>query len=366
MTSTQEQRDLAQAVRSLAAKRSDSAAVRTAAESPRGYDQQLWATLCGEIGVAGLAIPDEFGGVGAGMAELAVVFEELGRTLTPSPLLGSVLAAQAVLETGDEAACGRRLPSIGEGSVAALAWSAPEGGWDTGNPCCRAEGAVLDGEAHYVLNGDSADVLIVAATTSQGVRLFEVAANAPGVSCRAEATMDPTIRLATVRLTGVWGQELCGDAADVLRRTRALGCAMLAAEQVGTAARSLELTVEHAKQRKQFGRPLGGFQALKHRMAEVHVAVEAARSAAHAAASAADRRAPGWERAAAVAKVSCTEALQLATSEMVQMHGGIAITWEHDAHLYLKRAHSSAQLFGQPGEHVQRLAAVGENAMQHQ
>lgn len=174
--------------------------------------------------------------------------------------------------------------------------------------------------------------------------------------------MDPTIRLATVHLDGVRGRQLDGDGAAALRCTRALSCALLAAEQVGAAARSLELTVEHTQQRRQFGRPLGAFQALKHRMAEVHVAVEAARSAARAAASAADRREPGWQRAACVARVSCTEALELATAEMVQLHGGIAITWEHDAHLFFKRAHSSAQLLGQPDAHLRELA--GESPVQ--
>jgi len=215
----------------------------------------------------------------------------------------------------------------------------------------------VDGEAHYVLNGDSAELLIVAARTAGGVRLYEVDPRSRGVSCRAEPTLDRTMRLATVAFDGAAARELAGEGETALRRTRALAGAMLAAEQVGAAARSLELTVEHTKQRQQFGRPIGSFQALKHRMAEVHVAVEAARSAAEHAVSTADDRAPGWERAAHVARVSCTEALQHATAEMIQLHGGIAITWEHDAHLYFKRAHSSAQLLGQPAEHLRLLSA---------
>lgn len=358
MSRTQEQCDLAEAVRSLLAKRVDSAAVRAAAGSARGFDEDLWATLCGDIGVAGLAVPAEFGGAGAGSSELAVVFEELGRALAPSPLLGSaVLAGLAVQESGDAAARERVLPAVAEGRVAALAWSPREGSWDPRRPACQARGSVVDGEAHYVLNGDSAELLIVAARAPGGVRLYEVDPRSRGVSCRAEPTLDRTIRLATVRFDGAAGRELSGEGETALARTRALAGAMLAAEQVGAATRSLELTVEHTKQRQQFGRPIGSFQALKHRMAEVHVAVEAARSAVEHAVSTADDRAPGWERAAHVARVSCTEALQHATAEMIQLHGGIAITWEHDAHLYFKRAHSSAQLLGQPEAHLRLLSA---------
>lgn len=357
MSRAQEQDDLADAVRSLLAKRSDTAQVRAAGESARGFDQDLWSRLCGDIGVAGLAIPAEFGGAGAGLSELAVVFEELGRALTPSPLFGSVvLAGLAVRESGDAQACERILPAIAEGRIAALAWASGEGGWDPQQPAFHALDSILDGQGHYVLNGDSADVLLVAANTPEGVRLFEVDPDSAGVSRTVEPTLDLTIRLAEIRLGGVRGRRLAGDGAAVLRRTRALASALLAAEQVGAAARSLELTVEHTKQRHQFGRPLGSFQALKHRMAEVHVAVEAARSAAEHAASVADHRELGWERAAHVARVWCTEALQRATAEMVQLHGGIAITWEHDAHLYFKRSHSSAQLLGQSDEHVRLLA----------
>lgn len=368
---TQEQRDLAASVRSLLSKRSDSSAVRTAADSTSGYDEALWTTLCTEIGIAGLAIPSEYGGADAGPVEVQVVCEELGRALTPTPLLGSaVLAAQTLLKAGDRDACQRLLPGIADGTlVAALAWCGPEGGWDPDRPACsagtpeagtpEAGPAVLDGEAHYVLNGDTADVLIVAASTPSGTGLFEVDPRASGVRCLAEPTMDSTVRLSTIRLTGARGRQLAsGDGASVLRYARDRACVALSAEQVGAASRSLELTVEHAKQRRQFGRPIGGFQALKHRMAEAFVAAEAARSASYAAALSAELEEPGLERAAVVAKVRCSETLQQVTAEMVQLHGGIAITWEHDAQLYFKRAHSSSQLFGQPSEHVDRLAAV--------
>lgn len=366
----EQQRDLADAVRSLLAKRSGSAEVRAACETDLGYDEALWSTLCEQIGVAGLAIPEEYGGAGAGPVEMHVVLEELGRTLTPSPLLGSVvLAANAVLYSGDRQACERILPGIAEGrSVAALAWCGPRGRWDPERPACVATGderrPVLNGRACYVLDGAHADVLVVAASTGSDVGIFEVDPGAGGVHRREETPMDPTRRLATVDLADVPATPLTSSGgAEVLRRVRDLGCVALSAEQVGATAEALQRTVEHAQQRRQFGRPIGAFQALKHRMAEAFVSSEAARSASYAAAFAAERaeRAerdePELDRRAAVAKVWCSEAFQQVTAEMVQLHGGVAITWEHDAHLFFKRAHGSAQLLGQPAEHVERLSA---------
>jgi len=339
---------LRDSVRALLAKHSD---VRSAMASPSGYDTDLWARLCGEIGVAALAVPEVYGGLGAGLAESHVVLEELGRTLTPAPLLGSaVVAARALLATGDERACHRLLPGIAGGTaVAALAWTGLDGRWDPDEVAVTASGA-LDGTAHYVLDGDVADVLLVAARDSDGISLWEVDPAQAGVEREHVPTMDPTRRLATVTLTGAVGHRL-GPAA--LPLVRDVACAALSAEQVGTAARCLELTVEHTGTRIQFGRPIGGFQALKHRMADLHVLVETARSASGAAVR------DGDPVSAAVAKVHCSESLCRVAAEMVQLHGGIAITWEHDAHLYFKRAHGSARLFGSPADHVARLGAQG-------
>ncbi len=360
----EEQRDLADAVRSLLAKRAGSGAVREACETELGYDEALWATLCEQIGIAGLAIPEEYGGAGAGPVEVHVVLEELGRALVPSPLLGSaVLAANAVLHSGDRQACERILPGIAEGrSVAALAWCGPRGRWDPEQPACVATGdeqrPVLNGRACYVLDGEHADVLIVAASVGSDVGIFEVDPEADGVHRRADTPMDPTRRLATIDVSEAPAKPLTtSGGAEVLRRVRDLACVALSAEQLGATAEGLKRTVEHATQRRQFGRPIGAFQALKHRMAEAFVASEAARSASYAAAFAAERDDPELARRAAVAKVWCSEAFQQVTAEMVQLHGGVAITWEHDAHLFFKRAHGSAQLFGQPAEHVERLAA---------
>lgn len=312
---TPEQIALRDAVRGLLTKHSN---VRAAIETPHGYDKDVWACLT-DIGV--LPIPERYGGSGATLAETRIALEELGRTLTPSPLLASTLAAKALLATNNEEACARLLPRIADGTVATLIWP-----WDNGP-------ASLDGPARYVLDGDHAEILLA----SDGTDLHEVKAG----DRRHTPTMDQTRRLATVHLDGT-GTRLGPWSSGI----RDIALAALAAEQVGTAARALELTVEYTKTRVQFGKPIGSFQALKHRMADMHVLVETARSAAGAATD---------EVSAAVAKVYCSEALFTVAAEMVQLHGGIAITWEHDAHLYFKRAHGSSQLFGSPREHLARL-----------
>ncbi|MDQ0380381.1 acyl-CoA dehydrogenase family protein [Amycolatopsis thermophila] len=334
---TAEARALRESVRALLTRRSGPAAVRAAMASPLGYDDKLWSTLCEQIGVAALAVPEEYDGAGATLAEACVVLEELGRTLTPSPMLGSaVLCGQALLLTGNDQACSRLLPGIAAGTtLAALAWSDEDGQW---TPACSVVDGRIHGRAHYVLDGDIADVLLVVARTPEGPGLFEVPPS--GVRRERVTTVDPLRRLAVIGFDGVTGRRLDSGGFDV-GRLRELAVVALAAEQVGAAGRALELTVEYTKQRHQFGRPIGGFQALKHRMADVHVSVEAARSALYAALTGDD---PSLD--AATARTVCSEALQHAAAEMIQLHGGIAITWEHDAHLFFKRAHGSALLFG--------------------
>ena len=395
MELTDEQRDLRDAVRGLLAQQRGHAA----------DDRSLWRRLCGEIGVAGIAIPQRYGGAGAGPVETHIVMEELGRGLTCSPLLGSaVLAAQALLASGDTEACQRLLPAIADGSaVAALAWTTPAGHWDPGEAACAARPAartsaaeaiqtiaeaaarptgtqlagtqlagtdaapavsppddwLLTGEAHHVLHGDRADVLLAAARTPDGVALFEVDPRGHGVARAAVTTMDTTRRLAIVRLDRAPARPIgAGTAERALARARDLACIALSAEQVGAAQRALELTVAYTKVRVQFGRAIGSFQALQHRMAGLHVLIESARSLSYAAADAAAEGAADLGLRAAAAKVYCSEALARAAGEMIQMHGAIGITWEHDAHRYLKRAHGASQLFGRPSEHVAQVAAA--------
>jgi alkylation response protein AidB-like acyl-CoA dehydrogenase len=349
---TIEQEALRDAVRGLLAR-----------HRPEAGSLPLWRRLCTEIGVAGLAVPERFGGAGAGPAEVQVVQEELGRVLADTPMLGSaVLATQALLGSGDEAACARLLPGLADGSqIAALAWTTGAGRWDPAEVACRAAGGpddtwLIDGEAHYVLAGAEASLLLVPAVTDAGIGLFEVRRGQPAVTSAAGTTMDQTRPLATVGLTAAAGRRIGGPAA--LARVRDLGVVALSGEQAGAAARALELTVEYTKTRVQFGRAIGSFQALQHRMADLHVLVQAAISLSRAAAEAAQQDAPDLSLRAAAAKAYCSEALQEVAAEMLQLHGAIAMTWEHDAHRYFKRAHAAAQLLGAPAAHVNRIATA--------
>ncbi|HEV2373163.1 MAG TPA: acyl-CoA dehydrogenase family protein [Streptosporangiaceae bacterium] len=363
---SEEQRALRDAVRTLL----------TRQQRDSGPGQQAddtgpspWQRLCTEVGVAGLAVPECYGGAGAGPVETHVVAEELGRHLVPSPLVGSVvLAAQAVLASGDSGACARLLPAVADGSaVAALAWTTAAGHWDPREVAGRAVradtpgtpdgGWAVSGTAHYVLDGDRADVLLVAADTPDGTGLFEVDPRGGGVTRTPVTSMDPALRLAVVALDEAPARRLGGPASAALARARDLACIALSAEQVGAAQQALAQTASYTTTRVQFGRPIASFQALAHRMADLHVLVESARSLSYAAAAAAAEAVPDLGLRAAAAKVYCSEALTQVTAEMIQLHGAIGITWEHDAHRFFKRAHSTAQLFGQPAEHLARLAA---------
>ncbi|MFD7291961.1 acyl-CoA dehydrogenase family protein [Streptomyces sp. NPDC059897] len=335
-------------------------AVRSLLVRHEGAD--AWRPLTEQIGVAALAVPERYAGAGCGAVEVHVVMEELGRALSPAPLLGSaVLAAQAVLATGDDDACARLLPGIAGGStVASLAW-AENGSWNPEHTDTRATPGTggtwrLNGVKQHVLDGAEADVLLVTARTDRGAALFEVPPRQPGAQIETHVTLDRTRPLAHWRFEGAEGRLVGtdGDAAGALERALDLACAALAAEQVGAAHRCLELTVAYAMERIQFGRPIGSFQAVKHRLADAYVLVESARSAALGAAFAA-AHSPDFGRYASVAKSACSEAFSAVAGEMIQLHGGIGITWEHDAHRYFKRAHGSSQLFGTPARHRRRL-----------
>lgn len=360
MRLTQEQEDLRVAVRGLL----DRYPVGLDAEADAA--RALWGRLCAEIGVSGLLIPERLGGSGAGPVEVHVVMEELGRSLTPAPMLGSaVLATQALLASGDEAACERLLPALADGTkIAALAWTTAAGRWDPDEVACHAgtRGAAIDGwtvtgEAHFVLDGDIAATLLVPAVTPDGdTCLFEVAPAQLGVTRTPSTTMDQSRRMSVVRLDGAVGLRI-GDRVD-LDQVRTAACIALSAEQVGAAAAALALTVAYAKLRVQFGRPIGSFQALQHRMAEMHVLVESARSLSYAAAEAARSRSPDVALRAAAAKAYCSEALERVTGEMIQLHGAIGMTWEHVAHRYFKRGHGAAFLLGAPAGHIARVAGA--------
>lgn len=307
---TEERELLRETVAALVAKHADPAAVRAAMESERGYDESLWQLLCEQVGAAALVIPEELGGAGGELADAAAVLQELGRNLVPSPLLGSTLAELALLSALKPDA--ETLQGLAEGtSIGAL---------------------VLD--ADYVVNGDTADV-VVAVEDGQLVRWTRFAAE-------PVTTMDPTRRLGRVRpeqTEAIGTDPGLADQAAIL----------LAAEQIGAAERCLELTVEYTKSRVQFGRPIGSFQALKHRMADLYVAISAAKAVVNDACN------DPTPTNAATARSAASEALCAVAAEGIQLHGGIAITWEHDMHLYFKRAHGSAHLLGSPRELLRQL-----------
>ncbi|TSD95678.1 acyl-CoA dehydrogenase [Skermania sp. ID1734] len=349
---TDEQRDLVATVRSLLAKH---AGLREAIASDSGYDEKLWRLLCEQVGVAALAIPEDFGGVGASIVESHLVLSELGSVLAATPMLGSVaICAPTLLALGDEKSCAQWLPEIAAGSaVAALCW-AGEAGWDTPGVSADSAGR-LSGSSQYVLDGHIADVLVVVASTDDGYGFFEVD---PATTTRAATRgMDPTRRFTSVSFDATPARRLDnGNGGHVIDRVRVIACAALAAEQVGAADRCLANTVAYTKSRVQFGRPIGSFQALKHRMADMYALVETARSMSYAATAALANDDPDAAESAFAAKIYCSEALETVAAESVQLHGGIAITWEHDAHLYFKRAHADAQLFGAPRCYVEKLS----------
>ncbi|WP_280391506.1 acyl-CoA dehydrogenase family protein, partial [Nocardia wallacei] len=278
MSSAAELQELAATVRAVLAKHGDRDVLRRAIDSERGYDERLWKLLCEQVGVAALAVPEEYGGIGAGLAAALVVVEELGRTLHAPPMLGSaVLGTQALLWSGNAEACERLLPEVAEGTrTLALCWAGPRGWDDLG---VRVESGKLSGTAHYVLDGGTADTLIV--LTSAG--LYEIDAAATEITRTTAPTMDPTRKLTEVTFDGAPGRALGGDPATVTSLLRDIAWAAVAAEQVGAADQCLRLTVDYTRSRVQFGRPIGSFQALKHRMADMYVLVESARSVAYAA-----------------------------------------------------------------------------------
>jgi len=346
---SEEQAELVSTVRSLLAKRSDSHAVRAAVETSAGLDEALWRTLCEQIGVAALALPEEYDGAGATLFETCVVLEELGRTLTPSPLLASTIAAQTLLGTGNADLCAELLPRIAAGEIATLVTAA---GVSTshGSALSTSDGSAISGTAVNVLNGDQATIMLVAAQSGE---LFLVDPSL--VDTTWTPTMDQTLRMATLTFDGVPGTLVTDDAVDALARGRRTALVAVAALQTGCAQRGLDMTVDYSKERVQFGRPIGSFQALKHRMADMLVLVETARSASWAAAYAVANDAVDADHLATVAASWCGDAVSSVAAETVQLHGGIAITWEHDAQLVFKHAHALTQLFGQPHQHRARI-----------
>ncbi|GGX33152.1 acyl-CoA dehydrogenase family protein [Streptomyces lomondensis] len=367
---TAEQDEIRRTLRDLLHKRCGPGELRAAVGTPAGHDPALWTALAAQLGLPGLALPEAYGGVGCSVTELALACEETGRALAPSPLLATaVLAAPLLLALGTEAQRAGLLPRIASGDLTAalavpgpalatalaLTGHDPRGDWAGGGraggvQARRTEdGWRLYGQVDQVLDGHSAGLLVVAAHAGGFARsrvlLFLVRGDAAGLTRVRQTALDATRPQARIQLRDVQAELLGQDGDDVLAALARLGdtaAACLAAEAVGAADRVLERTVEYVGQREQFGRPIGSFQAVKHRLADVYVQVQAARSAAYYAAWAAARE----ETAGGPALAQALQALREAAAEGIQSHGGIGFTWEHEAHLYFKRAAGDELLFG--------------------
>jgi alkylation response protein AidB-like acyl-CoA dehydrogenase len=360
---TAEQQALREAVRSLLRTHSPQPRVRELMLTRDGYDRLVWEKMASQLGIAGLVVPDEYGGAGAGLLERGIVLEELGRSLACVPYLSTaVLAVDALIlsasHTGSQTAAAEYLPRIASGQLlATVALAEQDGSWDPSSIRCRATmsetGAWrLDGTKAFVLDGMIAGLLIVAARSAGGICLFAVDAGAGGVTPRPMATLDLTRKLAEVELAGVRARLLAGPShgCDVLRRVLDRAAIALASEQAGGALECLDMSVSYAKSREQFGRAIGSFQAVKHRCADMLLNVEAARSlVAYATWSAA----AGDElpAIAGLAKSTCSDVFEAVAAETVQVHGGLGFTWEHAAHLFHKRALSSAVFLGSADYH---------------
>ena len=361
---SEEQEELRRSVRRFLDDKSPIPEVRRLMETTDGYDPAVWAQMGTQLGLQGLAIPEEHGGSGFTYVELIVVLEEMGRSLLCAPYFATIaLAANAILTSGDDAAKKELLPGIASGdTIATLAFTEDNGRWDEGGITTTAtragDGWTLDGHKMFVLDGHVANLLVVAARTPAGLGLFAVEGDAPGLTRTPLATMDQTRKQARLELAGTPGRLIGADggASAGLSRTLDLAAVALAAEQVGGAQRCLDMSVEYAKERVQFGRPIGSFQAIKHKCADMLLEVESAKSAAYYAGWAAAESSDELPVVASLAKAYCSDAYFHAAAENIQIHGGIGFTWEHDAHLYFKRAKSSELLLGDPTYHRELLA----------
>ena len=361
---SEEQEELRKMVRSFLENKSAETAVREQMETVDGYDAAVWNQMGSEMALQGIAIPEEFGGQGYSFIELGVVLEEMGRALLCAPYFSSVvLAANTLLLSGDDAAKKAHLPGIAAGeTIATLATTEPSGRWDEAGITIEAKGSgsdfTISGTKSFVIDGHTANLIIVAARTGKGVSLFAVDGNAKGLTRTALSTMDQTRKQAKLEFSNtpatLIGKE--GDGWNVLSKVFDLAAVALAAEQVGGAQRVLEMAVQYAKDRIQFGRPIGSFQAIKHKCADMLLEVESAKSAAYYGMWCAAEMNDELPSVASLAKAYCSEAYFHAAAENIQIHGGIGFTWEHPAHLYFKRAKSSELIFGDPTYHREQLA----------
>jgi alkylation response protein AidB-like acyl-CoA dehydrogenase len=360
---TEEQEQFRDIVHRFASERAPIADARRLMETDAGFDESFWEQLSGELGLAALPIPEAYGGAGFGPIELGIVMEEFGRALVCAPYLSSaVLATSAILEAASEEQKSTLLPPLASGTLrGAFALVEDSGSWDPREVETRAtptgSGFRLNGRKRFVIDGHTADFLVAAARTDDGVGLFLVESGAAGLTRTLVATMDGTRKLADVAFADTPAERLgtTDDPTGAIDRVLDAAAVALANEMVGGAQALLDSAVEYAKRRVQFGRTIGSFQAIKHKCADMLLDVESAKSAAYCAASAAAEGDPEAPALASLAKAAASDAYVRTAAETIQIHGGIGFTWENDTQLWFKRAKSSEVLLGDPGLHRERL-----------
>jgi alkylation response protein AidB-like acyl-CoA dehydrogenase len=366
---SEEQEQLREAVRKFMEAKSPSSEVRRLMETTEGYDEAVWKQMAQELGLQSLHIPEAHGGQGFTFVELGIVLEEMGRVLLCAPYFSTVvLAADAIMNAATDAQQGELLPGIASGeTIAALAFTEPNGRWDASGITMEATGKgdsyQLSGTKMFVIDGHTANTIITVARLAgtsgeDGISFFAVDGDASGLTRTPLATMDQTRKQARLDFSDVAGRPLGEPGAGwaALSKTLDQAAVGLSNEMVGGAQKVLEMAVDYAKVRVQFGRPIGSFQAIKHKCADMLLEVESAKSAAYYAAWAAAEDNEELPVVASLAKAYCSDAYFHAAAENIQIHGGIGFTWEHDAHLYFKRAKSSEILLGDATYHRELLA----------
>lgn len=361
---SEDQQDLSELLAKYLAERSSEESVRAAMASDDGHDMSLWSGLANELGVLGLAVSEEYGGAGLGAVELGIVQEALGTSLACVPFFSTIVLGASSLATAPDELKAAWLPRVIDGS-AILAVAAGQGRtpW-LAAPLRGAEarqtesGWRITGSFDLVLDAHVADALLVVATHGGTPSLFLVEKGSDGLDVDQLTTMDQTRRYAAVSLLNTPAELAVEDAGDVLAHVGNLALCALAAEQIGGARRCLDLAVAYAKTRLQFGRPIGSFQSIKHRCADMLIQIESAQAATRHALWAADHDGTAFPVAAAMAKITASETYSKVAGDTIQIHGGIGFTWEHSAHMYFKRAKSTELWLGDPSAHRQRLATL--------
>lgn len=371
---SEEQEELREMARAFLSEQCGPEALRAAMQTTRGYDPKVWEKIASELGWPSIHVPEEFGGLGLGHVDLVVLLEATGEALLCAPFFSTVaLAANTILEVGTDAQKREWLPTLAAGDqTATLAFAEENGRWDASGIETTAtqdgDDFLLSGTKAWVVDGHTSDLVLVVArtprsTVEDGLSVFAVPSGTAGMTRERLPTMDLTRRLARIGLSDVRvGREaLVGEfkgAWPGLRRSLDLAAIALAAEQVGGAQRCLDLAVAYAGEREQFGRPIGSFQAIKHKCADMFVAVETARSALYYAACIADDGSDDLAINASLAKAWCSEAYFRCAADAIQIHGGVGFTWEYDPHLHFKRARASESWLGTPDNHRERIARL--------